>query len=98
MTTYNEERHIADCLASLDWCDEVLVVDSFSTDRTPEIVRQCERARFVQRTYYGSASQKNWAMDQTQNEWVLILDADERCTPSTPGGDHGAVPQRGAGP
>ena len=81
VTTYNEERHIADCLASLDWCDEVLVVDSFSTDRTPEIVRGCERARFVQRTYYGSASQKNWAMDQTQNEWVLILDADERCTP-----------------
>ena len=81
MTTFNEERHIADCLASLDWCDEVLVVDSFSTDRTPEIVRQCDRARFVQRTYYGSAAQKNWAMDQTQNEWVLILDADERCTP-----------------
>ncbi len=81
VTTYNEERHIADCLASLDWCDEVLVVDSFSTDRTPEIVRGCERARFVQRTYYGSASQKNWAMDQTRNEWVLILDADERCTP-----------------
>jgi glycosyltransferase involved in cell wall biosynthesis len=80
VTTYNEERHIADCLASLNWCDEVLVVDSFSTDRTPEIVRGCERARFVQRTYYGSASQKNWAMDQTQNEWVLILDADERCT------------------
>ena len=81
MTTYNEEDHIADCLASLDWCDEVLVVDSFSTDRTPEIARQCERARFLQRTYYGSASQKNWAMDQTRNEWVLILDADERCTP-----------------
>ena len=81
VTTFNEERHIADCLASLDWCDEVLVVDSFSTDRTPEIARACDRARFVQRTYYGSASQKNWAMDQTENEWVLILDADERCTP-----------------
>ncbi len=81
VTTFNEERHIADCLASLDWCDEVLVVDSFSTDRTPEIVRACDRARFVQRTYYGSASQKNWAMDQTRHEWVLILDADERCTP-----------------
>ena len=81
MTTFNEEGHIAACLASLDWCDEVLVVDSFSTDRTPEIARKCKRARLVQRTYYGSASQKNWAMDQTVNEWVLILDADERCTP-----------------
>ena len=82
VTTFNEEHHIGDCLASLDWCDEVLVVDSFSTDRTPEIVRGCQRARLEQRTYYGSASQKNWAMDQTRNEWVLILDADERCTPA----------------
>ncbi len=82
VTTFNEEHHIGDCLASLNWCDEVLVVDSFSTDRTPEIVRGCQRARLEQRTYYGSASQKNWAMDQTRNEWVLILDADERCTPA----------------
>lgn len=82
VTTFNEERHIADCLASVDWCDEILVVDSFSTDRTAEIVRECNRARFVQRRYYGSASQKNWAMDQTRHEWVLILDADERCTPA----------------
>jgi len=82
VTTFNEERHIAACLASLSWCDEVLVVDSFSTDRTSEIVREFGRARFVQRTYYGSASQKNWAMDQTRHEWVLILDADERCTPA----------------
>jgi glycosyltransferase involved in cell wall biosynthesis len=81
VTTFNEERHIGGCLESLGWCDEVLVVDSFSTDRTPEIARQFPRVRFVQRTYFGSASQKNWAMDQTANEWILIFDADERCTP-----------------
>ena len=80
VTTFNEERHIEECLASLTWCDEILVVDSFSEDRTPEIARSFDNVRFLQRTYYGSASQKNWAMDQTRNEWILILDADERCT------------------
>lgn len=80
VTTFNEERHIGECLESLDWCDEVLVVDSFSTDRTPEIAQSFDRVTFLQRTYFGSASQKNWAMDQTKHEWILILDADERCT------------------
>ncbi len=82
VTTFNEEQHIAGCLESLLWCDEILVVDSFSTDKTPEIVRGCEKARFVQRTYYGSASQKNWAMGQVAHDWILIFDADERSTPA----------------
>ncbi len=82
VTTWNEERLIGDCLKSLSWCDEVLVVDSFSTDRTAELVRQHEGVRFEQRTYYGSASQKNWGMDRTSHDWILILDADERCTPA----------------
>lgn len=82
ITTFNEERHIRECIESLLWCDEILVVDSFSTDATPEIVRSFENVNFVQRTYFGSASQKNWAMDQTENEWILIFDADERCTPA----------------
>ncbi len=82
VTTFNEEANIAGCIESLLWCDEILVVDSFSTDRTPEIVRGFEKVRFYQRTYYGSASQKNWAMDQVTNEWILIFDADERCTPA----------------
>jgi glycosyltransferase involved in cell wall biosynthesis len=82
ITTFNEERNIAGCIESLLWCDEVLVVDSFSTDRTPEIARRYDQVRFVQRTYHGSASQKNWAIDNTHNEWILIFDADERCTPA----------------
>ncbi len=81
VTTFNEERHIAACLESLAWCDEILVVDSFSTDRTPEIAQSFANVRFAQRTYYGSASQKNWAMDQVEHDWFLIFDADERCTP-----------------
>lgn len=81
ITTYNEERNIADCIESLLWCDEIVVVDSFSTDKTVEIAPSFEKVRLLQRRYMGSASQKNWAMDQTQNDWVLIFDADERCTP-----------------
>lgn len=82
ITTLNEEQHIGECIESLLWCDEILVVDSFSTDRTAEICRSYEKVRFHQRTYYGSAAQKNWAMDQVKNEWILIFDADERCTPA----------------
>jgi glycosyltransferase involved in cell wall biosynthesis len=81
ITTFNEETNIGDCIESLLWCDEVIVVDSFSTDRTPEIARSYQGVRFLQRPYMGSASQKNWAMDQTKFEWILIFDADERCTP-----------------
>ena len=81
VTTFNEEDNIAGCLDSLLWCDEILVVDSFSTDRTAEIVRSYDQVTLHQRTYYGSAAQKNWAMDQCQHEWLLIFDADERCTP-----------------
>ncbi len=81
VTTFNEEANIAACLESLLWCDEILVVDSFSTDRTPEIVQSYEGVTLCQRTYYGSAAQKNWAMDNTKYDWILIFDADERCTP-----------------
>ena len=77
ITTFNEEANIAGCIESLLWCDEILVVDSFSTDRTPEIAQGYEKVRFYQRTYFGSASQKNWAMDQVPNDWILIFDADE---------------------
>ncbi len=82
ITTFNEEAHIAGCIESLLWCDEILVVDSFSTDRTPEIVRGFGKVGFHQRTYFGSAAQKNWAMDQVAHDWILIFDADERCTPA----------------
>ncbi|HQU32769.1 MAG TPA: glycosyltransferase family 2 protein [Thermoanaerobaculaceae bacterium] len=81
VTTFNEEHNVGDCIASLEWCDEIVVVDSYSTDRTPEIARGCDKVHFFQRPYRGSASQKNWAMDQTRFEWILIFDADERCTP-----------------
>ncbi len=82
VTTFNEERNIGACVESLLWCDEIFVVDSFSTDGTAAVVARYPKVNFVQRTYFGSASQKNWAMDQVQHDWILIFDADERCTPA----------------
>jgi len=81
ITTYNEEHNIGDCIESLLWCDEIVVVDSFSTDRTPEIARSYPKVRFFQRTYFGAGAQKNWALQHVAHEWVFLLDADERCTP-----------------
>lgn len=77
ITTYNEERNIAACLRSVAWADEILLVDSFSKDATVELARAFP-ITILQREYYGSAAQKNWALDRVQNDWVLILDADER--------------------
>lgn len=81
VTTFNEEHNIAACLDTLLWADEILVIDSFSEDKTPEIVQSYDEVTFIQRTYFGSAAQKNWAMDQCKHPWLLIFDADERCTP-----------------
>jgi glycosyltransferase involved in cell wall biosynthesis len=80
VTTYNEEHNIGACIESLLWCDEIVLVDSFSTDRTAEIAKSYDGVRFFERKYFGSASQKNWATDQTVHDWILIFDADEVCT------------------
>lgn len=76
----NEARNIAECIASVDWVDEVFVIDSFSRDDTPEIAR-CLGARVAQHEYVNSATQKNWAIPQATHEWILVVDADERVTP-----------------
>ena len=78
ITTLNEEVNVRDCLESVAFADEILLVDSFSTDRTVEIAREFPAVRVVQREYFGSAAQKNWAMDQVTTPWLLIVDADER--------------------
>mgnify|MGYP000139883912 CR=1 FL=1 len=79
--TFNEERNIADAIRSADWAEEVLVVDSFSTDRTVEIARAAG-ARVLEHEYVNSATQKNWAIPQASHAWVMVLDADERITPA----------------
>jgi hypothetical protein len=78
--TYNEEKHLPDCLASLVWAPQVLVFDSFSADRTLEIAR-CAGAQLIQRAFDSYAGQRNAALQAAQTEWVLFVDADERVTP-----------------
>lgn len=81
-TTYNEAPNIRAALESVaPWAAEILVVDSFSTDGTVEIVEQFGGIRLLQRGYFGPADQKNWAIPQANNEWILLMDADERATP-----------------
>jgi glycosyltransferase involved in cell wall biosynthesis len=77
---FNEERMIAACLESLNFVDEILVVDSFSTDKTLELARGFP-VRIIQHEYANSAAQKNWAIPQATHPWVLIVDSDERVTP-----------------
>ena len=79
--TFNEEKNIERCLLSVQSvADEILVVDSFSTDKTLEI---CEKhgARVIQNPFEGHIQQKNFAMKNTENDWILSLDADEALTP-----------------
>jgi glycosyltransferase involved in cell wall biosynthesis len=82
VTCFNEEHNIGDCIESLLWCDEVIVVDSYSTDRSPEIAQSYDKVRFFQRTYYGAGAQKNWALNHVSHPWIFLLDSDERCTPA----------------
>ncbi len=79
--TYNEERHLPDCLASLTWAPEVIVFDSFSTDRTVGIA-QAAGARVDQRAFDNYAGQRQAALAATKADWVLFVDADERATPA----------------
>ena len=75
--THNEGANIARCIKSvIDLVDEVLVVDSFSSDNTCEIAVN-EGARVIQHDFEGHIQQKNWAKDQAKHHWVLSLDADE---------------------
>ena len=79
--TLNEEGNMPECLAYLDWCDDVVVFDSFSTDRTEEIARQAG-VRFHQRKFDDFASQRNAALViEFKHPWVLMIDADEQTTP-----------------
>lgn len=78
--TLNEEAHLPECLARLAWADEMLVVDSFSTDRTVALA-EAAGARVVQHPFADYSSQINWGFEQARGEWVLLIDADELVTP-----------------
>ncbi|MFZ1080429.1 MAG: glycosyltransferase family 2 protein [Candidatus Kryptoniota bacterium] len=75
-----EEKNIGECLDSVRWADEIVVVNSESKDRTVEIAKQFTDKVFV-RKWEGYASQKNFSLEKATNEWVLSIDADERISP-----------------
>jgi glycosyltransferase involved in cell wall biosynthesis len=79
--TLNEAAHIGDCLATLEWAERLLVLDSFSSDATCELARQAG-AEVVQSRFENYAQQRNVALDAAgEAAWIFFVDADERCTP-----------------
>jgi len=78
--TKDEEKNISDCLRSVDWADEIIVVDAESSDRTIELVKIFTDKVFTKK-WEGYVPQKKYALGLASNEWVLSLDADERITP-----------------
>ena len=77
---FNEERKIRRCLESVSWCDEIVVLDSFSTDRTPEICREYAH-KFDQHEWLGYVGQRNMVRRMASHEWLLYLDSDEEVSP-----------------
>lgn len=80
VTCFNEEDKIRRCLKSLTWCDEIVVVDSFSKDKTPDICREYTD-RVYQHEWLGYIGQKNLIRKMASHNWVLFLDADEEVPP-----------------
>jgi len=78
--TLNEEENIEDCIKSVNWVDEIIVVDSSSVDKTVEIAKSLN-AKVYQTEWKGYSAAKNFALNHAKSEWVLSLDADERVTP-----------------
>jgi glycosyltransferase involved in cell wall biosynthesis len=77
--TFNEAHNIEAAIKSVDFADEIMIVDSYSTDNTVELAKKHTNF-IIQRDYDYSASQKNWAIPQATHEWIILLDADERVT------------------
>jgi len=77
--TKNEQHNIVEAIRSVNFTDEIIVVDSFSIDETIKLAKPLAD-KILQREYQNSASQKNWAIPQAKNKWILLLDADERVT------------------
>ena len=77
ITCYNEEDLIEQAIRSLLWADEIIVVDSFSSDGTVEIVQSFDRVKLLQHEYETPTKQKNWVIPQAKHQWIFLIDADE---------------------
>ena len=79
--TYNEEENIEGILDNLSFADELIVIDSYSTDRTVALIEEHPNVKLIQRKFINYTDQKSYALTQASHDWVLFLDADERLTP-----------------
>ena len=79
--TFNEEKNIQEILDDFSICDEIIVVDSFSSDQTVSIAEQNPKVKIIQHPFEDFTKQRNVALDAAANDWVLFLDGDERITP-----------------
>ncbi|MBS7253140.1 glycosyltransferase family 2 protein [Flavobacterium branchiicola] len=79
--TLNEEHRIKSLLEDIDFADEIIVVDSYSTDQTVSIVKSFPEVKLIQNTFINYTSQRNFALSQAKNSWILFIDADEQLTP-----------------
>ena len=78
--TFNEEKNIKEVLDCFDFCDEIIIVDSYSTDKTEEIALNFPKVKFIKNKFEDFTKQRNLALKEAKNDWVLFLDADERLT------------------
>lgn len=76
--TKNEEKNIKECLESLKWCDEMIVIDDYSEDKTVKIAKKMGAKVFQRKLADDFAAQRNHALSLSKGEWILFLDADER--------------------
>jgi glycosyltransferase involved in cell wall biosynthesis len=82
LISLNAQAHLRECLASVAWCDEIVVLDSGSTDATPRICEEFGAKFTVSPDWPGYGPQKNRAIASAANEWIFSLDTDEVCTPA----------------
>ncbi|SFI40564.1 glycosyltransferase family 2 protein [Halpernia frigidisoli] len=81
MITFNEEKNINDVLKCFSFCDEIIIVDSFSKDKTVEIARQFPKVKIIENKFEDFTKQRNLALKNAKNDWILFLDGDERISP-----------------
>jgi ADP-heptose:LPS heptosyltransferase len=78
--TYNEEQNIKELIENIAFADEIIVIDSFSTDQTVAIAKSFKNVKIIQHPFENYALQRNFAISQSTNPWILFIDADERLT------------------
>lgn len=76
----NEEKNLKECLNSVKWCDEVIIIDDYSTDKTEEIAKNFNARIYKNHLNNDFANQRNFGLDKAKGDWVLFLDSDERIT------------------